>query len=138
MQRCYLLDLRFPWLGQIQPNTLQSLVLKLKHLGSAEGKVDNAARYNWTAIVDPDENNSTVVEVRHPHPASQRKGRMGSGQIIHVIGFAAGRGLADKVFSIPRSSSHLIGLMMVCLGLSPRQGTFHRVFRVRTLGVFRP
>jgi hypothetical protein len=73
----------------------------MEHFGGAVGEVDNPAGDNRSSIIDPDIDNSPVAEVGHTYPAAERQSRVSRSQIVHLIGFTAGRGTAFKFFSIP-------------------------------------
>ena len=71
LQHRELLRGSFPGGGQVETNPLEALILEIKHLGSAVGKVDNPARDDWSSIIDPDVDHSSVMQVGDAYPGSE-------------------------------------------------------------------
>src|SRR5579863_144074 len=97
-------------LDQIQTDTLQSAMTELQSLRSTVREVDDAARYDRSAVIDPDNDGFAVVQVGHLHITSDGKCEVGSGHIVHFVRFAAGGRFAFELVPVPRSRADLIRL----------------------------
>jgi hypothetical protein len=101
LEHSELFRLAFLGRGQVQADALETPILEMEHLSSAIREVDDAARNDRSPIIDPDEDHSSIVKVGYAYPAAKGQGWVRCGQLSHLIGLAAGRCPAFKVFSIP-------------------------------------
>jgi len=89
------------WRDQVQANALDALVLEMERLGGAVREVDNPARDDRSPVINPDMDESPIVKIGYAYPTAQRQSQVSRGQLMHLVGLAAGRSSAFKVFSIP-------------------------------------
>src|SRR5262249_10913443 len=96
-------------LNQVKPDPLYA-VAEVKHACGAVAQVHDAISHIGAAVIDPDDDPLAILEVGHLDEGSQRQRTVCSREFEHVEVFAAGRGFAVKLFSIPGGGSYLEGL----------------------------
>src|SRR5712691_6067694 len=94
-------------LDDVQADLLQPAVLEFQDLRGAIRQIDNPPSYDRATIVYLNHDRPSVAQVGDPHIASQGKGWMSGGHVVHIVVFAAGRGFSVEILPIPRRSSDL-------------------------------
>jgi len=99
------------WLGSrldhVQADPLDSLRLEFQDLGRAVGDIDDATGNHRAAIIDAYHNRPAVPQICDSNQCAKWQSRVGGGQVVHVVGLAARRGLTFKFFSVPRRGADL-------------------------------
>ena len=84
-----------------QPDASDTLAREADISRGALGKIDSAAVNVGAAIVDPNHDRSSVVEVSHAHLRSHWESTRGCGQPIFLKNFAAAGALPIETRAIP-------------------------------------
>src|SRR5215469_7748888 len=94
--------------NQVQTHPLQSTRAELQCLRRSIRQIDDPARHDRSAVIDPDDDRLAIPQIRHLDIASERNPQVRCGHVVHVVLLAAGCFLTLKVSAVPGRCPNLI------------------------------